>query len=100
MPANHDGSVWPCGLMIGRSLTMPYYSRAMPRRVGAAVNSQSGCNAIDLGKLGYQLDIAKIAKQGFAGASGIETRLQRKETAADIVVIAGHFHPPVETLPG
>src|SRR5215831_4161818 len=40
--ANHRGSVWPCGLTIGRSLTLAYRARASSRWRGSDENSRSG----------------------------------------------------------
>src|SRR5437763_12374585 len=40
--ANHCGSVWPCCLMIGRSLTVAYSARPSARCLGSGEKRRSG----------------------------------------------------------
>src|SRR5215471_11714092 len=40
--ANHCGSVWPCGLTIGKSFTVAYSARESARWVGSETSSRSG----------------------------------------------------------
>ena len=41
---NQDGSVWPCGLMIGRRSTCEKSRRAIERSVSSGGNNRSGCS--------------------------------------------------------
>src|SRR6516164_4083148 len=42
LSANHCGSVWPCGLTIGKSFTVAYSARESAHWVGSETNSRSG----------------------------------------------------------
>src|SRR3954453_6312326 len=43
LPASHSTGTWPCGEMIGRSLTCWYRRRARSRTAGSAGRSRSSC---------------------------------------------------------
>ena len=94
--AYQRGSVWPCGLMIGRSRMDANRARAIARVAGSAGNRRSG-SSISYSKSAKPRATGALAAPAFSSRRARRSAMSSRHGAAMICTPIGSSYSPIHT---